>query len=313
LVFISGSPISATADEYPELESVRKFGQDALQRTGARLSSVDTKFVGVRAFGKAILSLSPGDMKQIEDLTLRNQDYWRAMMEMATSDPSVLFAHAYMLVGIGEVELASTYMMLGSIGIGEPARPEFEQWLKLYSALRERAGKDIKEGITLHDAGKHDEAISIYNRVLTSFPFCASALYEKAISTIEKDPSIILKENPTTELFASCRKHDPFLWEAYQGRDSRVNKAGMTFLSKAKPFYSRETVTIKSFSDFATGCEEMELFSIAAVCQWKLVAFDKPDIKQHLAKFLLLLEKTGCPNIEFFKNIFSSNFQGNTK
>jgi hypothetical protein len=312
LISLGGFLSSASAGEYPELESLKRYSREALNRTGLRLSSVDPKFLGVRVFGKAISSASPKDMSQIEDLTLRSQDYWRAMMEMSTDDPSVLFAHGYMLASIGEAELAINYMLLGSIEIGGAFRPEIQEWQRLNGALRDRATKEIKEGVALHDAGKFDEAMSVYDSVLKSFPFCATAFHEKAISLMEKDPSIIFKENPTAELFALCRKHDPFLWQAYQGKDPKVLKAGAAFLSKAKPFYSRETVTIKSFSDFAEGCEEMELFPIAAACQWKLVAFDKPNYKQHLIKYLALIEKAGCPNMDFFKNIFASELLQDT-
>jgi hypothetical protein len=290
---------------YPELAAVRTQSLQNLRKLSEVLTSVDAKFVGVISFGKAIGTAHPENMAQVDEITLHNPDYWRAMMEMAPGDPAILFAHAYLLACAGEVDYADVYMALGSLNMSKDFISHTKRWQDLTKALRDVSTGQIKKGIALNDSKKYKEAISVYDDVLTQYPCCAWAMYEKGLTIMLMNGTKGAGKSGSAAMFAACRLHDPFRWQAYQGSDQKVLSSLPVLLGKVIPYYSGEKRTPESFNDFAEGCEEIGLFQIAAVCQWRLANSDSSNQKRHLIKYLSLMEKCGCPNMPFFRAQFA--------
>ena len=67
--------------EYAELSNIKLISQSRLQKYSIKLSSVDSKFEGVIAFGKSLNNYS--EKSDLNNFTIYSADYWRAVMEMA--------------------------------------------------------------------------------------------------------------------------------------------------------------------------------------------------------------------------------------
>ena len=51
----------------------------------------------------------------------------------------------------------------------------------------------------------------------------------------------------------------------------------------------------------------MELYPFAAHARWKLALIDSDHLQEHIKKFLYLIEKCGCEDVDFFKKQFKFN------
>lgn len=286
--------------EYEELAALKAFSRDAIQECANRLTNVDPKFEGVINFGKVLQKVSDKIDIDIDSLTTTNKDYWRAVLEMAPTDPSILFAHAYLHIIRGEISKADTYFLLGSLIMDDAFRKELSIYNKLRSKLNKRMTHDIQRGIEHHDRKKYDQAIKVYDRVIEQYPNCAWAYYEKGLSYLMKGKG----NRPLAErMFSECRQRDPFHWRAYQGSDQEVIQKLMVF-KKIHPFISGEKRNVETFKMFAEGCEEIELYPIAAHSRWILTVLDREHMKDHIKIFLDLLSKSGCKDAQFFRDQF---------
>ena len=142
--------------EYVELSNIKLFSQSRLQNYSIKLSSVDSKFEGVIAFGKSLNNYS--EKSDLNNFTIYSSDYWRAVMEMAPSDPSILFATAYMHFMKGDISLGEVYLLLGSLGMEKSFKSELDEYQILKNKLSEKVQLEMKKGIDLHDKEKYNEA-----------------------------------------------------------------------------------------------------------------------------------------------------------
>jgi len=75
-------------------------------------------------------------------------------------------------------------------------------------------------------------------------------------------------------------------------------------LEKVEPFVGGKERTKEDFVAFAKGCEAMSLYPFAAHARWKLAMMDSDRMREHLKKFLDLIEKCGCEDSAFFRRQF---------
>jgi tetratricopeptide (TPR) repeat protein len=293
--------------EYSELRDIKKESKKAIKKYSIGLSNVDPKFEGVVNFAISLQTIENPEDVNIAEITVQSQDYWRAVMEMAPSDPSILFAHAHLYAAQGQIERAKTYLILGNISMGDELKSEFNKFKKRIEKLEKRAERDIKKGIALHDKQKYTEAIKIYDMVLKEHPNCAWAYYEKAFSYLtmwseKKNEDYKIKYE---QMLAQCRECDPFYWQAYSGnnKNNRLNKM-LTIMGKIHSFSSGEKRDKEAFIKYAEGCEEIEIYAIAAHARWKLAQTDGDNAKTHLKKFLELIEKAGCKDTQLLRDQF---------
>jgi tetratricopeptide (TPR) repeat protein len=250
---------------------------------------------------------------KVDQLTSENKDYWRAVLEMAPSDPSILFAHAHLHVARGETARGETYFLLGSLTMDDDLQEELATYQKSKAKLDERVAQDIQKGIELHDKGKYTNALETYDSVISQHTNSAWAFYEKGFSYLmmgSDDPEL---EKKRAEMYAKCRGRDPFYWKAYQGTDQKVIQQLMILLEKVHPFVSGDKRDLQSLKAFAEGCEEVELFPFAAHARWKLVQLDPKNMETHIKRFLDLLEKCGCKEADFFRKQFNFEKDDPTK
>lgn len=290
--------------EYKELTSLKEASHRAIKGYGKRLSGVNPKFEGVVNFGKALQQITDTSKIKVDELTSENKNYWRAVLEMVSTDPSILFAHAHLHIARGETAHAETYLLLGSLTMDDGFREELTAYRKSKARLDERVARDIQKGIEHHDKGEYTKALETYDSVISQHPNSAWAFYEKGFSYLmmgKDDPEL---EKKRMEMYAKCRQHDPFYWKAYQGSDQKVIQKLTILVKKVHPFVSGEKRDVQSLAAFAEGCEEIELFPFAAHARWKLAQFDRKNMETHIRRFLELLEKCRCKEADFFRKQF---------
>jgi tetratricopeptide (TPR) repeat protein len=312
------APCCALA-EYPELTALKQLGVQSLEVYAKRLSAVDGKFEGVIQFGKRLGNLPKPEEINIAEITYQSKDYWRAVLEMDPSDPSVLFAHAYLHLAKGEIAYADTYFVLGGINMDSRFKAEAAAYQKLRAALDQRLQAELGKGTAAHDKGmkalaekgspaagkdEFEKALKIYDEVLVQHPNCAWAWYEKAYTYLVMGKGSPEFEKQRIEALTQARTRDPFYAEAYQGSDPTVLKNFFVLGKKVLPFARGKNRNADGLNAFAEGCEEMGLFPFAAQARWRLVALEAKNIAPHLNAFLGLLEKCGCKDVDFFRKQF---------
>ena len=296
--------VSVASAEYEELVVLKVSSGQMLGQYAGRLAAVDPKFEGVVQFGAALQTIGDPLAVDVGALTYRNKHYWRALLEMVANDPAILFAHAHLHAARGETDYADVYFVLGSLIVDKRPRGDLNKYERQRRRLMRRVEKDIRRGTKLHDRGKYTEALAAYDRVLAAFPHCAWAFYEKGYAYLmmgKDDPNLAAKR---TEMYAWCRRCDPFYWQAYQGNDQNVLKKLTVLATKVVPFVSGQQRTKEALVAFAEGCEAMELYPFAAHARWILTRADPEQMQQHLKAFIRLIEKCGCEDAEFFRNQF---------
>jgi tetratricopeptide (TPR) repeat protein len=298
---------SVSFAEYKDLEALKQSSHQALSRYSKRLVAMDPKFEGVLKFGETLQAIKDETKVDVAKLTYQRKYYWRAVLEMTPKDSSILFAHAHLHAARGETACADTYFLLGSLTAGKSHRTELDKYKNLRNKLNKRSVQEIDEGIKLHDHGEYDKAIEVYDKVITEHPNCALAYYEKGFSYLlmsRDEPSLKKK---AMQMYAECRRRDPFFWKAYQGSDPNVIQKLQIYLKQVHPFVSGRQRTKEGFIAFAEGCEAMELYPFAAHARWKLALIDSDHLQEHIKKFLYLIEKCGCEDVDFFKKQFKFN------
>lgn len=295
---------SVSFDEYKELETLKQSSHKALREYAQRLAAEDSKFEGVVKFGQELQAVKDETKVDVAKLTDQNKHYWRAVLEMTPKDSSILFAHAHLHAARGETACADTYFLLGSLTAGKSHRAELDKYKNLRNELNKRAAQEIGIGIKLHDHGEYDKAIEVYDRVIAEYSNFALAYYEKGLSYMMMGRDETNLKQKAMQMYAECRQRDPFFWKAYQGSDPNVIQKLQIYLKQVHPFVSGKQRTKEGFVAFAEGCEAMELYPFAAHARWKLALIDSENLQEHIKKFLYLIEKCGCEDVDFFKKQF---------
>ncbi len=166
-------------------------GQAKLFREWAKTSAIpvlagaavkaDPKFEGVVNLGKTLEKLDLNGPVNVEALTERNPDFWRATMEMAPGIPLTPAIRVALHTLNGEFDKARR--------ISEIARPfdanksaasrVLGEFFMLNQAFSKALNDRVYGGIALHDKGEFAQAIAIYDSVLRDVPKSAWPIYER--------------------------------------------------------------------------------------------------------------------------------------
>lgn len=303
-IFVARIQSATTAERYTLMRRwARTEALPILAAIGARS---DARFEGVRRLGKAIDKLDPAQPIDVAAITERNSDYWRAMMEMRPGIPFVPAVHMALLVAEGEMDRARKIAELSGFFDAKKSGPSY-----VLGVLRTMSGlffKDLEarvaQGVALHDQGKLNEAIAVYDEVLKIHPKCAWAIYEKfhtrrtmalnrgnSLEQIHADwPRVrkqILECDPLYPTLAMADGRD----EVYEfGRRFEIGR-----LFKKLEEGRRDLVR---YADIAL---DLKVFGIAGMLYWNSILLVPPDDYEHrplLEYFLYCLEQLGVRDIK---------------
>ncbi|MEM1000400.1 MAG: hypothetical protein AAGN35_25330, partial [Bacteroidota bacterium] len=128
------------------------------------------EFAGVLAMGK-VLEEGKYRERPVEALTRDNHDYWRAMMEMEPGNQLIPFTKAVLHLIQGQFDRGKRYLELIPLFSEEGSLPDalMDELGTRLDLLMKDLNAAIRDGIKLHDAGKYDEAIAHYNKLLKDF------------------------------------------------------------------------------------------------------------------------------------------------
>lgn len=303
-ILMGGLVCSVGRGEYKELETLKQASREALKLYADRLAAVDPKFEGVVKFGQALKAIEDLATVDVAKLTYQSKHYWRAQMEMVPKDPAIVLAHAYLHAARGEVSYAQVYFLLAGLTLEKSRRGELQAYERLADRLDKRIAREIDKGIKFHDRGKYAEALAAYDKVLSEHPNCAWAYYEKGFAYMMMGRDDLNLTARRVDMFAQCRRCDPFYLQAYQGSDGKVLDQLMVLGTKVLPFSSGKQRTKEGLAAFAEGCEAMELYPLAAHARWLLTGVDSDHFREHIKSFLDLIEKCGCEDAAFFRSQF---------
>jgi hypothetical protein len=154
---------------------------EAIPLLALMASSADPKFVGVRNLGDTLKSLDRDRPIDVLALTDKNPDYWRAMLEMGSGIPLILAVRVALLAGNGQVDAAQRVVRI--FAPFDRNKSAASAVIRVFTALSDDFSQDIasriRKGIGLHDAGKLDAALDVYDGVLKDDPHSAWAHYER--------------------------------------------------------------------------------------------------------------------------------------
>jgi hypothetical protein len=267
---------------------LRKAGWATALEMLSKLEKVDKeKFPGVLAFSADVRRLDKSidstkakhewNLFETAPLLHRNPNFWRAMYEIAPSEPAFKFVHIGLLMTSGEIDEAHNliHLLLHDAEIQQLDRDRLKWFDSLTHQMLSDSFRHLSQGIKLHDSKDFDAAIKIYEDVLTIWPQSSAAQYELGYSKrmSKKDPS---------KHFENCRHLDPLNLAAHQGEYSPEialarQEVGEVIQLWKESLKSKSSANDKVLLKFAQGCQnaapiEIRFHELALVARQIVVA-----------------------------------------
>lgn len=299
---------NATLNEKYELN--KAYAIEVLTVLRAYQTNVDEQFVGVRNMGDLLTETNFKKKQDITKLLSKNQDYWRATLEMNIGNQLIPITKIFTLVSQGEFDHALKYIEIIRM-FSNPKSVSanyLEELLDRLNLFSDELNSRIKQGFAFHDSGKYQKAVDIYNDILSEYPNSAWAKYEAYYS----ENALLLE---TKELDLNDRSHwDKSKVGIYESnplynmdvRASNGKEGYLLFrrLSIAELFKEKDN-KMGDVYEYATIALELEVYDFAAQLFWIVATFDKEE-NDAIFRFLYAMEKLGVTELK-------SNFEGNFK
>ncbi|MEM0577973.1 hypothetical protein [Flavobacterium polysaccharolyticum] len=275
---------------------------------------VEEKFAGVKNFGNLISKTSFSEQQEILKLTGNNSDFWRAIMEMESGNQLIPVTKIFMLISQGEFDYAIKYIeIIKMFSKKETYADKYLNDLAIRLELfNKQLNSEIYRGITEHDKGNFDKAISIYNEILKQYPNSAWANFElfysqselnkkngegklNSIENWNKKKNNILDHNPFYGLpISSQNPEDAYLL-------FRRNSIGGLFKDKKE--------RLNDIYKYAEIAMDLKIYDFAAQLFWFSFSHSKNN-EDSIYRFLYCIEKLGVTNLkENFKGNFEKEFK----
>jgi hypothetical protein len=279
--------------------------EEAIPVLAALAAKSDRKFPGVILFGRTLAGLDYSKPLDVEALTYRNPDFWRATLEMNPGQPLTPTALIALYCSNGELDKARRVGEVAAFFDAKEPGPgrlltEFRLLQRIFNV---RLKARVNQGIVLNDKGQFDPATDVYRSVLRDYPKSAWANYEifqtarmkrmAAGQPLEGEPNwpatraTILACDPLYESMAEAKGPD----ETYQLlRRMQINSL---FQAAAKA-----PADLLEYADIA---RDLDQDGFAALIDW--YAFVRFSTKARsgrdvLEEFLYSLDRLGIKNIK---------------
>lgn len=145
---------------------------------------VDDQFPGVKNFGKLVAKTDFSEEVDVFAMTDKNNDFWRANLEMEVGNQLIPLTKMYMLVSQGEFDYAMRYLEI--VKMYSKSKSVSNKYLKELSWRMDQfygeLTKQVSSGIVQHDKQNYEQALKIYQNVLQAHPKSSWALYEHYFS-----------------------------------------------------------------------------------------------------------------------------------
>jgi tetratricopeptide (TPR) repeat protein len=291
---------------------------DVLPTIGRICSLVDTKFEGVRAFGHSLEEIRYDSEVNVAQLLDSNFAYWRATLEMARGDQLVLAGRVFLLIASGHFDrsrrwlnVAKCFSMEGPAGWYLSRLDEL--LTKFYTELDHR----MQSGIAAYDRGHYQEAMEIYEDVLSDFPHSAWPLHEWLLTKLSMDPSMFIAEGNlafSDSLRNQVFECDPFfkpLWFR-TGRESYFGFRRMELAELLQDTTIDLTEKLLKHADIAL---DLGQYAFAGHLYWLLLVHSVPEgdtARDVLNRFVYCMRKLHIKNWEVIETNFLGDFDQST-
>jgi hypothetical protein len=288
--------------------------EEALPVLAAFAARADAKFAGVRGVGKMLGGLDASRPLDVETLTERNPDYWRAVVEMTPGEPLVPAVKVALHAANGEMDKARRLAEVLSFFDSGKSGPS-----RLLADFRRLAGvfyKDVNarvgEGIRLHDKGQYDKALAVYDAVLREYPKSAWAHYERfhTLRTIALSKGRTLGEAQAgwpeaAKAIYACDPLYPITAEAKSGAEAYL----MIRRMEINELFKDRSKTRKDILKYADIALDLGEYGFSSLIYWDALpvvdAKDRGD-RNLVEYFLYGLERLGVTQLK-------ENFKGDHK
>jgi hypothetical protein len=300
----------ADADIQTKLKLNKEFAiNEVLPVLAAYQVIVDDKFEGVKTFGKLVQKTNFNQAQDIESLTSKYKNYWRAILEMDIGNQLIPVTKIFAFVSQGELDHAKKYLEIIQMFSDPKTIPndylrELSYRLDLFE---NQLNKEIEKGIIEHDKGNYKSAIKIYSEILKNYPNSAWALYEKYYS----ENAIKLKENKSLNddrkdwdlAKVEIYKHNPLY-----NMDIIASNGKEAYLlfrrQEIATLFKKKEDRLQDIFKYAEIATDLGVYDFAAQLFWILATNNKVDSESAIYNYLYCLEKLGVTEIK-------SNFKGN--
>ena len=287
----------------------------ALTDLGNAASQVEQKFAGVRAMSRVIQQSDFTGVIDVPALTYRNSDYWRGVMEMAPGNYLVAVMPALMHLANGEWDQARRLLsLLGSFSPGEnPPAVYLADASRHLDLCIELMNRETRRGIALHDQGKYDEAIAIYQHILASGVQSAWVRYELFFSTASKggkEGMIAAMNRAGPAGWADAAREiyamDPLYTTQFSAKRGKDMAAFMDRLALRSMLDNKKLAASEKVAIYADLALKLEDYPVAAHLYWYSLGIKDGGLAtdERLMRFLYCLDKCGVSDLK-------KNFKGN--
>jgi len=289
------------ADLTRRIQMLRAWSREhAIPLLAGAASQVDPKYEGVRTFGADVLKLDTAGTIDVEKVTFRNPNFWRATMEMAPGDITIGASQAFLFAANGE--LGKTRRLLQ---IMPPSAGQEQLAAALSAKLRARiegiegvTSKRIEAGIRLFEQGRHDKAAAAFEAILKDNPSSAWATHELLLSRFRMTRS----DEAVKDYSAQVYGLDPLYPSAPIHVDTGEGLYYGVLRMSARELFKDKSKTKEDFEKYAQIALDLGEYGYAGLMYWELFTRTRPFNDNLLQHYLYCVDRLGVPQIKaFFK------------
>lgn len=301
------------ADLAGKAELIKQWAREEVIPILATLElDVDIEFKGVRAMGHLLQNMDEAAKRSVNSLTEENEDYWRALMEMAPRNHLISVSKIMLHIAKGEFDYAQPYIDLSGFFADPKSVPAYylEELKWRLAIFKEDLNRQIQEGIALHDAKDYDGAIVVYENILKAYPNSAWARYESYYSENAKLASVDFKlwQEKKAWIYAA----NPLYHLDVHASNGAEGYRQFRRLKTQELFKDRSSFIPDLFT-YADIALDLELNAFAAHLYWYLyttIDASKMDGREPLKYYLYALHQMGITEFDkLFKDIKAADLK----
>ncbi len=315
------SPVVKTQMEYEKADLKTKYELNKVWAAKVVLpiycayqSIVDNQFAGVKNFGKRVEQTDFSLPQNIQDITDKNSDYWRACMEMSIGNELIPETKIFMYMSQGLFDYAKTYFeVVGPLSDGKTKMKSYLNELTWRLELfNKQLNNEIEKGISDHNKGNFQNAIERYNNIIYSYPNSAWAQYEKYYSQKSLDRSIDSSNMGSRENWDNAKKII-YACNPLYSMDVMASTGYESYLlfrrSEIASLFKNKDETLNDIYKYADISMDLKVYDFAAQLFWYSFTYSKNKQKA-LNRFLYSVDKLGVSNLsQIFKGNFEKEFK----
>jgi tetratricopeptide (TPR) repeat protein len=293
-----------TADLKTKLQMNKDYAiNEVLPVLAAYEIMVDPQFQGVQNLGKLVKKTDFNQPQNMMSLLNVNTNYWRAGLEMGVGNQIIPVTKIFILVSQGDLDYAKEFVDIVRMFSSSKTRAndyleEINWRLRLF---HQQLNTEVAKGVDLHDQGKYDEALTIYNGLLKEYPHSSHALYEQYFSNNEKQLMEKKIEIGNTDNWFKVRE-EVYKYNPLYGVDVKATNGKEMYLigrrQEIQTLFQKKEDKLKDVYKYAEIAQDLGVYDFAAQLFWFSVTLDKENMDKALNNYLYCLNKLGETEIK---------------